>query len=347
MSFHAARAIREHAAVPPVATAWAGAPYTQLGVALRHSQGGGPGSADGYRGDAMSVQEQDGAHFFVSAPDGLRLHARGFGTPGQQRPVVCLPGLARTTDDFVPLATALAHDPHRARQVLAVDYRGRGESEYDTDPANYNIATEIADLLAVLTALEIEPAVFVGTSRGGILAMMLATVRPAAIAGVVLNDIGPVIETKGLVRIKSYLGRLPQPKSFEDAAEILRHLFGPQFSGLGADDWMMFARRTFKEANGALAPRYDPQLAKVLESIDLERSLPPLWKEFDALASVPVMVIRGANSDILSEQTVTEMCARRADIDVLVVPEQGHAPLLAEQDVIARIAEFVARCEAS
>ena len=211
----------------------------------------------------MSAQDQNGAHFFVSAADGLRLHARGYGTRDRRRrPVVCLPGLARTTDDFDPLAAALANDPDRARHVLAVDYRGRGESEYDPDPANYNIATEVADLLAVLTALEVEPAVFVGTSRGGILAMMLATVRPTAIAGVVLNDIGPLIETKGLVRIKSYLGRLPQPKSFEDAAEILRHLFGAQFPKLGPDDWTMFARRTFKEKDGSLTPRYDPKLAE-------------------------------------------------------------------------------------
>ena len=295
----------------------------------------------------MSVQNQNGAHFFVSAPDGLRLHARAYGTHDRRRrPVVCLPGLARTTDDFDALAAALANDPDRARYVLAIDYRGRGKSEYDTDPGNYNIATEVADLLAVLTALEVEPAVFVGTSRGGILAMLLATVRPAAIAGVVLNDIGPVIETKGLVRIKSYLGRLPQPKSFEDGAEILRHLFGTQFPKLGPDDWTMFARRTFKEENGSLTPRYDPKLANVLKGIDMARPLPTLWKEFDALASVPVMVIRGANSDVLSEQTVAEMRMRRADIDVLVVPEQGHAPLLAERDVTARIGEFVARCEA-
>jgi pimeloyl-ACP methyl ester carboxylesterase len=294
----------------------------------------------------MNVQQQDSGHFFVSAPDGLRLHVRAYGTPGAHRPVVCLPGLARTTDDFDALAAALARDPERPRYVLAVDYRGRGESEYDTNPDNYNVATEIADLLAVLTALEIEPAVFVGTSRGGILAMVLATVRPAAIAGVVLNDIGPVIETKGLIRIKSYLGHLPQPKSLEDAADILRHLFSAQFTGLSADDWMTFAKRTFQEKNGSLTPRYDQKLATVLQGIDMERSLPALWKEFDALGSVPVMVIRGANSDVLSEQTVAEMQARRTDIDVLVVPEQGHAPLLAERDVIARIAEFAARCEA-
>ena len=294
----------------------------------------------------MSVHDHNGEHFFVSAPDGLKLHVRGYGARDRRRcPVICLPGLARTTADFDTLATALAYDPDRSRYVLAVDYRGRGESEYDVNPENYNIATETADLLAVLTALEIEPAVFVGTSRGGILAMVLATVRPAAIAGVILNDIGPVIETKGLIRIKSYLGRLPQPKNLDDGAEILKHLFGPQFPKLGADDWMLFATRTFKEQDGSLAPRYDPKLANVLAGVDMARSLPPLWKEFDALAAVPVMVIRGANSDVLSERTVAEMRARRADIDALVVPDQGHAPLLAERDVTARIAEFVARCE--
>ena len=199
--------------------------------------------------------------------------------------------------------------------MLAIDYRGRGQSEYDPNPANYNVVDRSSrDLLAVLTALEIEPAVFVGTSRGGILAMLLATVRPAAIAGVVLNDIGPVIETKGLVRIKSYVGRLPQPKSFEDGAEILRRLFCAQFPQLGSDDWIMFARRTFKEKDGSLKPRYDPKLADVLKGIDMERSLPPLWKEFDALASCPVMVIRGANSDILSAETVEAMRVRRPDI---------------------------------
>jgi pimeloyl-ACP methyl ester carboxylesterase len=310
--------------------------YTQPKGALRYLQAG------------MVMTAQEGSTgYFVSAPDGLRLHARSYGARDRRRtPVVCLPGLARTTRDFDTLAEALANDPKRARHVLAIDYRGRGESEYDTDPANYNMATEVADLLAVLTALEIEPAVLVGTSRGGLLAMVLATVRPGAIAGVVLNDIGPVIETKGLVRIKSYLGRLPQPKSLGDAAEILRHLFAAQFQKLGPDDWMAFARRTFKQQDGSLKPRYDPKLAEALKNVDMARSVPPLWKEFDALASVPVMVIRGANSDVLSEQTVAEMSVRRTDMDVMVVPDQGHAPLLVESEVTARIGEFAARCDA-
>ena len=282
---------------------------------------------------------------FVAAPDGLKLHVRTWGSRGSSGlPVVCLPGLARTSVDFIALAESLAGS---SREVFALDYRGRGRSEYDRNPGNYSVPVELADLVAVLTAMEVPPAVFVGTSRGGILAMLLATVRPTAIAGVVLNDIGPVIEAKGLVRIKSYVGRLPPPKSFEDGAELLRRLFDAQFPKLGPGDWIAFARRTFSERHGSLLPSYDPHLAKALQGIDLERALPPLWKEFDALAAVPVMVIRGTNSDILSAATVEAMRARRPDLETLEVADQGHAPFLIEDDVIARVASFRRRLRTS
>ncbi len=282
---------------------------------------------------------------FVSAPDGLRLHARCYGArsaPGV--PVVCLPGLARTAADFEPLADALANDADDPRRVIALDYRGRGLSDYDRDPANYNFHTELADVLAVIAALDCARAVFVGTSRGGILAMLLAAVRPTAIAGVVLNDIGPVIEPKGLMRIKGYVGKLPQPRSFEEGAEILRRLFDAQFPKLTHDDWLAAARRNFKQEKGALVPAYDVNLAKTMEGVDFERPLPPLWKEFDALGHVPLMVIRGEHSDILSAATVEAMRARRATLESLDVADQGHAPLLAEPDTIARIAGFAKSC---
>jgi pimeloyl-ACP methyl ester carboxylesterase len=279
---------------------------------------------------------------FVSAPDGLQLHARCWGRRAATKlPVICLPGLARTTADFDALAPALAED---GRRVIAIDYRGRGQSDYDRDPANYNFAVELADVLAVATALECLPAVFIGTSRGGILTMLLAAQRPTAIAGAVLNDIGPVLEPKGLLRIKSYVGKLPQPHTFEDGAEILRRLFDAQFPKLTADDWMRSARRTFKEENGQLVPTYDVKLTKALEGVDLEKPLPPLWKEFEAMRRMPVMVIRGANSDLLSEATVESMAERHPGLERLEVPDQGHAPLLAEPDTIARIAEFVRAC---
>ena len=294
------------------------------------------------------AQDAGFADMFVSAQDGLRLHVRSYGPRlAATLPVVCLPGLTRTAVDFHPLATALANDPAEPRRVLAVDYRGRGDSEYDRDPENYTLPTELSDLLAVLTALGIGRAVFVGTSRGGLLAMLLATVRPAVIAGVVLNDIGPVIEPKGLLRIKSYVGKLPTPRSYEEGGEILRRLFGAQFPRFSAEDWLRFAHRSWKDQNGKLVPDYDVRLATQLAGADFERPLPPLWHQFDALARVPLMVVRGSNSDLLSAETVAAMRARRYDIDVVTVPDQGHAPLLAEPDLIHRVVNFIVFCEIS
>jgi pimeloyl-ACP methyl ester carboxylesterase len=285
---------------------------------------------------------------YVTASDGLRLHVREHGertAPGVS--VVCLPGLARTTQDFEVLAVALAGDPRRPRRVLALDYRGRGLSGYDPDPDNYSIPVELDDVLSVLAARAVGSAVFVDTSRGGLLVMALAAVRPGAIAGAVLNDIGPVVEPQGLMRIKGYVGKLPQPHTLEQGAEILRRLFGPQFTRLGDADWLASARRTWREENGRLVVTYDPKLARALAAIDADHPLPQLWPQFDALAQVPLMVIRGANSDILSAATVEAMRARRREMDTLVVPDQGHAPLLAESETIARIADFVAQCESA
>jgi pimeloyl-ACP methyl ester carboxylesterase len=285
---------------------------------------------------------------FVSAQDGLRLHVRAYGArTNRALPVVCLPGLARTTADFDTLALALASDRERPRRVLALDYRGRGKSDYDRKAANYNLPVELADVLSMLTALDIGRAAFVGTSRGGILTMLLAVARPTAIAGCVLNDIGPVIDLEGLVRIKSYVGKLPQLSSFPAAADALRRRFANQFPKWSGDDWLTFARQTFKDAGGRLVPDYDPKLATIFEAIGPAQPLPTLWKEFDALGRVPVMVIRGANSDILSQATVEAMRKRRRALEVVEVPDEGHAPRLAGSLTIGRIAGFIASCDAT
>ena len=285
--------------------------------------------------------------YFVAAQDGLRLHVREWGPrTSDALPVVCLPGLARTTADFEALAQALATNGQAGRRVLALDSRGRGKSDYDSNPANYTLAMELGDLLAVLTATGIGEAVFVGTSRGGILTMLLGPTRPTAIAGCVLNDIGPVIEPTGLARIRSYVGKLLQPPSFAAAAENLALLFGNQFPKLTDGDWLAFAHRTFKQAGERIVPDYDPQLATILAQVDVEQPPPPLWKEFDSLAGLPMMIIRGSNSDILSTATVAAMRERRSELEVLEVPDQGHAPLLVERQTIRRIADFVQACDA-
>jgi len=281
---------------------------------------------------------------FISAPDGLKLHVRCWGPRAAKgTPVICLAGLARTVADFDALAPALADGG--ARRVIALDYRGRGQSEYDPNPENYNVAVELADVLAVATALECLPAVFVGTSRGGILTMLLAAHRPAAIAGVVLNDIGPVLELQGLMRIKGYVGKLPQPRSFDDGAEVLRRLFGGQFPKLTKEDWLKAAHRTFQEDKAGLIPTYDVNLAKTLAGIDPEKPIPPMWKEFEAMRNMRVLAIRGENSDLLSAATFEEMQARHPGLETLLVPDQGHAPLLAEAETIARISSFVRACD--
>jgi pimeloyl-ACP methyl ester carboxylesterase len=290
------------------------------------------------------TSDSDPRSIFVTAQDGLRLHVREYGARiAPALPVVCLPGLARTTADFDTLAPTLANGP-RPRRVIAIDSRGRGQSDYDSNPANYNVAVELNDVVTILTALEIGQAVFVGSSRGGILTMLLAVAHPTAIAGAVLHDIGPVIEPKGLARIKSYVGKLPQPRSYAEGAGILRRLFAAQFPNLTAEQWLASAQRTWKTGGGELMPTYDVRLASTLAEIDIEHPLPPMWNEFNALARTPILVIRGANSDILSAATVTAMRAHDPDIEVIEVPDQGHVPLL-DGDVVASIIEFIAKCE--
>jgi pimeloyl-ACP methyl ester carboxylesterase len=284
------------------------------------------------------------ADMFVTAQDGLRLHVREYGPrTAAALPVVCLPGLARTVGDFDALAPALA-DRHPARRVIAIDSRGRGQSDYDRNPENYNVAVELGDVVTVLTALEIGEAVFIGSSRGGILTMLLGVAHPTAIAGVVLHDIGPVIEQKGVARIKSYVGKLPQPRSFAEGSDILRRLSDAQFPAVTAEQWLAAARRTWKMDDGELKPTYDVRLARTLAEVDIERPLPSMWNEFDALAGVPVLVIRGANSDILSAATLTAMHEHHPGMQSVEIADQGHVPLLDSPDLIERIAAFVASC---
>jgi pimeloyl-ACP methyl ester carboxylesterase len=298
---------------------------------------------------ADDTAEQTGFEsLFVTAQDGLRLHVRRYGTPAARRlPIVCLPGLTRNGADFHELGLAFGRDAAEPRLVFTVDSRGRGRSGHDPDPGNYSFPVELADVLAVLTALDIGRAIVLGTSRGGILAMLLGAARPGALAGVILNDIGPVIDTKGLVRIKGYVGKMPTPRSFSDGAEMLRRLGDAQFTAMTPEQWLAQARRTWTRTDKGLVLDYDPKIATTLEGVDAERPAPPLWGAFDSLARVPLMVVRGANSDILSPATVDAMRARRLDIDVVEVPDQGHAPLLVEADVIARIAAFVTLCDVS
>jgi pimeloyl-ACP methyl ester carboxylesterase len=288
------------------------------------------------------------ADLFVSAADGLKLYARDYGSRlAEALPVVCLPGLARTSADFHDLALALSKDAKRARRVLALDYRGRGRSDYDRDWRNYDLKIELDDVLQILTVAGVSEAVVIGTSRGGLIAMALAATRPALLRGVVLNDIGPVIESQGLVRIRGYVGKLPTPRTYADGGAILKSVFKGQFPRFADEDWQALARSMWKEVDGRLVTDYDPALRKTVEAIDLEKPVPPLWFLFAGLKGIPVMVLRGGNSDLLSAETLEAMAAAHPDLEAVTIPDQGHVPALRGRDMLQRIRRFVIKAEES
>ncbi|MGO4704401.1 alpha/beta fold hydrolase [Microvirga sp. 2MCAF38] len=281
---------------------------------------------------------------FVSASDGLRLYARDYGPlVSSATPVVCLPGLSRNSIDFHDLALALSQG-QMPRRVICPDYRGRGRSEWDQDWRNYDVRMELNDTLQVLTAAGIENAIFVGTSRGGLIIMALGAVRPTLLRGAVLNDVGPVIDAKGLIRIKGYIGQLPKPRSFHEAGQILKLMSDAQFPRNSQEQWERIARGTWREQDGQLVPTYDPALMKTLDAIDLETPLPTLWPFFEGLKSIPVMVLRGANSDLLAATTVEEMKQRHSHLSAVTVPDQGHAPEF-EGPLISIVEDFVLSTE--
>ncbi|MGF9762855.1 alpha/beta hydrolase [Microvirga sp. 0TCS3.31] len=290
----------------------------------------------------MSDTYQD---LFVSAADGLRLYARDY-NPGETGalPVVCLSGLTRSSEDFHQLAMALSRSTSRPRRVLSLDYRGRGRSDWDQDWRNYDIKIELNDVLQVLTVTGVEKAVFVGTSRGGLITMALSAVRPTLIAGVVLNDIGPVLEAKGLARIRGYVGKLPTPRTGEEAVQILRQMSGSEFPTFTDEQWQALARVTWRETNGQLVLNYDPNLMKTLEAADPETPLPDLWPLFEGLKPFPLLVIRGEHSDLLSAATVNAMQDRHSRLKAITVPGQGHAPAL-DGDLTQVIEQFVLSVE--
>jgi pimeloyl-ACP methyl ester carboxylesterase len=279
---------------------------------------------------------------FLTCADGLRLHYVDHGPrDAATTPVVCLPGLTRSAEDFERLAQALAA---RGRRVLALDYRGRGLSDWDPDWRRYCLDVEEADILATLEAAGVANAVVVGTSRGGLHAMRLAAHRPDILRAAVVNDIGPVIDADGLRRIKTYVGKLPSVASLPIALVALKLVAGQQFTALTQDEWEIFARSTFAEKEGGgLDLRYDPELSHALDSVGPNSGPVLFWDEWKALTAFPTLVIRGGNSDLLSPETFAAMGDRNPLVERITVEGQGHAPLLLDAPTIETIAGFIER----
>ena len=282
---------------------------------------------------------------FVRAADGLRLHCLDYGAPAgggaKPLPVVCLPGLARAADDFDRVARVISAD---GRRVVALDYRGRGRSDWDEDWRRYDFDVEQGDILAQLADAGVTKAVFLGTSRGGLHTMRLAARQPGMVCAAVLNDIGPQIEHAGLLRIKRYVGKLPPIPSMRDAIGLMRMTAGVDFSGVSPKEWEIYARMTFVEKDGKVLLRYDPELNHALDAVKPDVEPESYWDDFAALADLPLLAIRGANSDILSPAVFDEMARRAPRMERHTVEGQGHAPLLLDEPTITRVADFVRRC---
>ena len=280
-------------------------------------------------------------HF--TSRDGLRLYARHYVVAGaQRRPLLCLAGLTRNSRDFHDLACVLATPDADGRNVYALDYRGRGRSQHDPNWRNYSILIELNDVLDFMIVMGLQHAAVLGTSRGGILAMLMAVIRPASVGSVILNDIGPVIEPDGLARIQAYVGRVPLPADWAEAIRLVRDINQRQFPAVPEAQWAELAHQYFNDDNGLPSPAYDPALGKALAQTP---AIPELWPQFAALAKVPMLVLRGEHSDILSAATLAAMHQRHPRLEAVTVSGEGHAPLLKDARSIRTIAAFLQKTD--
>jgi pimeloyl-ACP methyl ester carboxylesterase len=278
-------------------------------------------------------------HYF-SAPDGVRTYYRRYEPESAtgKTPVICLHGLTRNSRDFEDVAPRIAA---MGRSVVAIDVRGRGRSDRDANAENYTPAKYVEDVQGLLDELGWKRVISVGTSMGGLMTMILAASRPGLLTGVVMNDIGPEIDPAGLARIQSYVGGGGPFASWAEAAEAVRAINGIAFPReTGEAFWLAFARRVCRETeDGQVALDYDPNISKPVQTGDV--APPDLWPFFDALTGTPLLLVRGALTDLLAMSCVEEMQRRHPAMQLAQVADVGHAPLLTEPDAWAPIQTFL------
>ncbi|KIC20238.1 alpha/beta fold hydrolase [Leisingera sp. ANG-Vp] len=266
---------------------------------------------------------------YFKSSDGLNLF---YSDTGEGLPLLCLAGLTRDSRDFRYFA--LHADRYR---LITLDARGRGQSDHDPDFINYNVLREAQDVLELLDHLGLDQAAILGTSRGGLVAMTLAATAKDRLAAVILNDVGPEIPSGGIARIMEYVGRRPAAKTWKQAAETLETLMAPAFPDVPAARWRQEVEAFYNETPEGLSLRYDPLLRDALLAQAEAGPPPDLWPLFLALEGLPCGVIRGANSDILSRGTYSEMQRRLPALHAVEIASRGHVPFLDEPEALALI----------
>ncbi len=274
---------------------------------------------------------------FYRSEDGLTLYARDYPAPvPDAQCVLLMHGLSRNSRDFGILADRLS----RHYRVLVAEQRGRGKSDWDTDPARYTIPNYVRDMFTLLKAANVNRVATVGTSMGGLIAMIMNSAMPGVFSHVVLNDIGPELCDDGLNRIKGYVGQGGPVTTWTEAVAYNRRINEVAFPTLSDEGWEQFARQIFKEIDGVPVLDYDPRISEVVNAEDSDAVPPDLWPVFDLLAKQPLMLIRGALSDLLDTRITAEMQRRVPVMTYLEVADVGHAPMLKDAAVIAAIEEF-------
>lgn len=273
--------------------------------------------------------------------DGLQLYARDYACRDLDRSdpatVLCMHGLTRNSADFSGLADHLCE---RFR-VLSVDQRGRGRSDYDSVVANYTPATYVQDMFTLLDQLEVAEVTLVGTSMGGLMSFIMAAMQPQRIRSMIINDIGPEVDSRGLDRIKGYVGKTGPVNNWDEAVAQARMINEIAFPDFSDEQWLDFTRGVYYEQDGVPVLAYDPAIAQPMADEESGAVPPDLWPLFESSAGIPMLVLRGATSDILSRECVEGMRARHNDLQVAEIPRRGHAPTLTEPASLAAIDVFL------
>jgi pimeloyl-ACP methyl ester carboxylesterase len=273
----------------------------------------------------------------VTVSDGLRLHYRDYPGPGSKAPLLCLHGLTRNSRDFAELGQHYSAD----RRVLALDFRGRGSSDYDPLPARYVPLTYAGDVIQLLDQLAVEEAVFVGTSLGGLVTMAIAAMAPRRIAGSILNDVGPELTDAGLDRIRTYVGNDVRFATWDEAAQAIAHNNRHLPESFTHEDWVKMAHRACREDKGAIVFDYDMAIAVPFEAKGPAPRI-DMWPLFKALGQKPLLVVRGERSDLLSDSALAKMGEAVPEMKSVTVSGVGHAPMLDEPEAVAAIDAFLA-----
>ena len=287
-----------------------------------------------------SVAAERYADCYFTVRDELRLHYRDYRGSSDKPPLLCLPGLTRNARDFADFAER--YSPRF--RVIALDFRGRATSDYDPVPARYNPLTYAEDVIELLDHLGIDQAIFVGTSLGGLVTMVLAATAPQRIAAAIINDVGPDVDPAGINRILTYVGKDVRFSSWDEAADTIAANYGSKFDRFTHADWVAMARRNCREENGEIRFDYDMAIAVPFSAAGPAPQF-DMWPLFTALAQKPLLVIRGERSDLLSAASLDRMREAAPNIRVAVVPGVGHAPGLNEPEAVAAIDAFLSEFE--